>query len=68
MSLEKKSIHIRLEPEVHAWLQSLADAQERDMADIAAMFLTRQIAGEFHVFSKSLERLDRLGLTGIKRD
>ncbi len=66
MSLEKKSIHVRLDPDVHARLAVLADAGEKDMAELAAMLLTRQVVGEFHVMSKAVERLNRLGLSGSK--
>lgn len=64
MSLEKKSIHVRLDHDVHARLAVLADAAEKDMAELAALLLTRPVVGEFHVMSKAVERLNRLGLQG----
>jgi hypothetical protein len=65
MSLEKKSVHARLHPDIHGMLSVLAEAHERDMAELASAWLEKAIVGEFHAFRIATERMNRLGLTGI---
>lgn len=68
MSEAKKSVHTRLLPETHAKLQVLADADEKDAAELAALLLEKAVAGEYHTFSLAVSRLNRLGLAGSKRE
>lgn len=68
MSLEKKSIHIRLTPEMHERLKTLANLKNMDIAGMAELFLEKQIVAEFHTLSIELERMEKMGLFGIKRE
>jgi hypothetical protein len=68
MSLDRKSVHVRLAPEQHEQLAVLANVREKDMAELSALFLEKAIVGEFHAFSVELLRMQRLGLTGIGGD
>jgi HicB family len=64
MSIEKKSIHVRIPPDIHQRLGVMAEFHEKDVAELAAVLLEKMIVGEFHSFSVTAERMSRLGLTG----
>jgi hypothetical protein len=68
MSLEKKSIHIRIPPELHDQLSIMADFNDKDIAELAARWLCKAIVAEAHDFNVTLDKFNRLGLSGIKRD
>lgn len=65
MALEKKSTHVRLDPDIDSMLSVLADASEKDKAEIAAMLLTKAVVGEFHALRLAADRIERFGLSGI---
>jgi len=66
MALDRKSVHIRLAPELHERLSLMADFYERDQAELAAQLLEKMIVAEFHSFSIAAERYSRLGLTAAE--
>jgi hypothetical protein len=68
MSLEKKSIHVRLDPVYHRRLDLMADFSRRDMAELASQWLEKAIVAEFHEFTLAAERWKRLGLAGTEGD
>lgn len=68
MSLEKKSVHVRLTPEMHDRLAILAGMDNSDVAEHACYLLEKIIVGEFHAVTLQVERLKRLGLTGSDRE
>lgn len=68
MSLEKKSIHVRLPPELHEQLSVMAEFLDKDIAEEAARILARGIVAAFYDFKISHERMTRLELSGKGRE
>jgi hypothetical protein len=64
MSLEKKSIHVRLDAEMHRKIKVLADMADKDVVEVAAVLIEEAIAGEWHQFQCGLERMKALGIRG----
>jgi len=64
MSLEKKSIHVRVPQELHDQLSIMADFLDKDIAEEAARILARGIVAAFYDFKISHERMTRLGISG----
>lgn len=62
MSLEKKSIHVRLSHAQHQQLHLLATLKGMDMAALAGALLERGIVGEFHDVQRSAADLKLLGI------
>mgnify|MGYP000893372117 CR=1 FL=1 len=65
MSLEKKSVHVRIPEDMLSRLKILSAFENNDVAEHAAYLLEKAIMGEYHVVSVQLERARRLGLAGI---
>ena len=68
MSLEKKSTHVRLSPEIHERAKLLAEIKGKDLAQYLAYLLEKEIVGEWHVLNLQAKSFERLGLTGLIRD
>ena len=68
VSLEKKSIHIRIPPELHEQLSVMAEFLDKDIAEEGARILARGIVAAFYDFKISHERMTRLGLGGKGRE
>ena len=68
MSLEKKSIHVRVPPELHEQLSVMAEFLDKDIAEEAARILARGIVAAFYDFTIAHERMTRLGINGKKGD
>ena len=68
MSLEKKSIHVRVPPELHEQLSVMADFLDKDIAKEAARILARRIVAAFYDFKVAHERMTRLGINGKDRE
>ena len=68
MSLEKKSTHVRLSPEIHDRAKTLAAIKGKDLAQYLAYLLEKEIVGEWHVLNLQAKSFERLGLTGLIRD
>lgn len=68
MSLEKKSVHLRLTPGMHDRLAVLAGLNNNDIAEQAEYLLEKMIVADWHVVTVQADRMKRLGLTGIDRD
>ena len=68
MSLEKKSTHVRLSPEIHERAKTLAEIKGKDLAQYLAFLLEKEIVGEWHVLNLQAKSFERLGLTGLIRD
>lgn len=64
MSIEKKSIHVRVPPELHDQLSIMADFIDKDIAEEAARILSRGIVAAFYDFKMSNDRMTRLGIGG----
>ncbi|OTG65814.1 hypothetical protein [Acinetobacter silvestris] len=68
MSLDKKSTHVRLSPEIHDRAKTLAAIKGKDLAQYLAYLLEKEIVGEWHVLNLQAKSFERLGLTGLIRD
>lgn len=68
MSLEKKSVHNRLSPEMHYRLSVLAGLSNNDISEYANYLLEKMIVAEWHSVSIQIERMEKMGLIGKKGD
>lgn len=68
MSLEKKSIHVRVPPELHEQLSVMAEFLDKDIAEEAARILARGIVAAFYDYTVAHERMTRLGMNGKGRE
>lgn len=68
MSLEKKSTHVRLSPEIHERAKTLAEIKGKDLAQYLAFLLEKEIVGEWHVLNLQAKSFERLGLKALVRD
>lgn len=68
MSLEKKSTHVRLSPEIHERAKTLALIKGKELAQYLAFLLEKEIVGEWHVLNLQAKSFERLGLTALVRD
>lgn len=68
MSLEKKSTHVRLSPEIHERAKVLANIKGKDLAQYLAFLLEKEIVGEWHVLNIQAKSFERLGLGALVRD
>lgn len=68
MSLEKKSIHVRIPHELHEQLSVMADFLDKDISEEAARILARGIVAAFYDFKLTHERMTRLGIGGNERE
>lgn len=59
MSLELKSVQVRLPPDVYEALEMIADANGHDLGEEARELLTKIIMGESHVLKILAKRLQR---------
>lgn len=62
MSLEKRSTHVRLPPDLDHKLAVIAMLAEKDKAEIASMLLSKAIAGEWWQAQSAIERARALGI------
>lgn len=67
MSLDKKSVHVRLPPDLHDQLSVMAEFLDKDIAEEAARILARGVVAAFYNFKISHERMTRLGIGGKDR-
>lgn len=68
MSLEKKSTHVRLSPEMHERAKLLATLNNKDLAEYLAFMLEKTLVGEWHVINLQAKQFERLGLAAVTRE
>ena len=68
MSLDKKSTHVRLSPEIHERAKVLAEIKGKDLAQYLAFLLEKEIVGEWHVLNLQAKSFERLGLGALVRE
>ena len=68
MSLEKKSTHVRLSPEIHERAKTLAMLKGKDVASYLAFLIEKEIVGEWHVLNLQAKSFERLGVSALLRD
>lgn len=59
MSLELRPVQVRLPEEAYRALKLCADAQDKDLGEVAREMLTRMLLGEAHAVIEAAERLSR---------
>ncbi|CAN5816382.1 hypothetical protein BH20PSE1_BH20PSE1_01350 [soil metagenome] len=64
MSLDMKSIHLRLDAEVKSRVDVLADAAGKDAAELCREMVTERVMGVWHAQKILFERARRAGLVG----
>ncbi len=62
MSLEKKSTHVRLPPDVDHKLTVLAELADKEKAEIAATLLSKAVMGEWWQAQCAIDRARALGI------
>lgn len=68
MSLERKSTHIKVSPDLHKQLQIMAEFQNKPIAELGALFLEKMIVAEFHDFRIAYGKMMKAGLSGSVGD
>ena len=64
MSVELKSIHVRLSPEAHKVLSAIGDIEQKDTAEMARLILEESLLGRVHVLMLAAKRYQGLGFSG----
>ncbi len=64
MSLERKDLRLKLDPDDHTGLALLADSEDKDLAAYAEAVLVRVIRRRVHAAILLAERAQRLGIAG----
>lgn len=67
MSLDLKPVQVRLTEEAYAALSLIAQAQDKDLGEVARELLTRTLLGEAHALRLTAERLARAIASDSKR-
>ena len=68
MSEPLKSVHVRLDPPVHAAVKVMAQAQKVDISQICEEIIREAVLGKFHVLKVAVAEMTRLGLSGKDGD
>ena len=68
MSEPLKSIHVRLSPEAHKALSAVADAEEKDNAEMLRLIAEECLLGRVHTLMVTARRYRGLGFSGILGD
>jgi hypothetical protein len=68
MSEPLKSVHVRLDPPVHAAAKVLAQAQKIDISQLCEEIIRESLLGKFHLLKVAAEEMARLGLRGSDGD
>lgn len=67
MSLERKDIRAKLDPDLHAALLVICDAEQLDLGEFVERELVRVISQRVHTATVIAAGTERLGITGIGR-
>ena len=68
MSLERKDIRAKLDPDTHAALQVLCEVDQLDIGEFVERELVKVIYERVHAATLIAERTARLGITGNRRE
>lgn len=68
MSEPLKSVHVRLDPEVHAAAKVMAQAQKVELSQLCEDIVREAVLGKFHLLKVAADEMARLGLSGIQGD
>ena len=67
MSLDLKPVQVRLTEDVYEVLNMIADAQDKDLGEVARELLTKMLMGEGHAIKLMAARLSRAAKSGRER-
>lgn len=68
MSLERKDIRAKLDPDMHRALTVIADAEHMDIGELIERELVRIIRERVHVATVIAEETQHLGILGKQRE
>lgn len=68
MSLDRKDLRLKLDPEVHSGLDLLADVDGKQLADLAEEIVGEWVRRRIHAATVVAERARRLGIAGNPRE
>jgi hypothetical protein len=68
MSLERKDIRAKLDPDMHHALSVLADVDQLDMGEWVERVLLREITRRVHEATVIADRIPRSGKSGSSRE
>lgn len=64
MSLDRKDLRLKLDPDDHTRLQLLAECEGRELAEWAERVLVREIRRRVHAAMVLAQKAERLGISG----
>jgi hypothetical protein len=67
MSLDRKDVRFKLDPDMHAGLSAIADARGLDMAELVEVWVASEVRSAVHAAIVIAQRTERLGIAGIHR-
>lgn len=59
-----KSIHVRVDPDLHSALKVMAEHDEVEISVLCERLLSKAVRGEFHALKVAAKRMARLGIVG----
>jgi hypothetical protein len=68
MSLERKDVRFKLQPDMHQALTVLAECAQIDIGEFVELLVQREVVRRCHEASVIAEKTARLGITGIGRE
>lgn len=68
MSLERKDVRFKLDPEVHAQLKAICDHEGVDMGDFVEALVKPVVSKRVHDAIALANKFQRLGISGNGRD
>lgn len=68
MSLERKDLRLKLDPDVHAGLDVLADVSGLQLSELAEKIIAEEVGRRIHAATVIAERAHRLRVSGNGRD
>ena len=68
MSLDRKDVRFRLDPDVHAAVTVLAEVAQVEIGEWLEMIVQREVVRRVHETTVLHERMARLGILGVGRE
>lgn len=68
MSLERKDVRAKLDPDTHAALTVLAEIDQLDIGEFIERELVRVVYERVHAATLIAQRCERLGISGNRRE
>ncbi len=62
--LDRKDVRFKLDPNTHAALSVVADADTLDIGEWVERLVSSEVARRVHVYTVAADRLRRLGISG----